>query len=269
MQKSKLLLISILLLFFACTEKETEIEIIQDECKRFKIETPSYILLDDPCQTGSKISFRVSFEFNRSADCLNKLTNIPQFFSVNNTALNPISFSQTILRSEMSIINQSVEYFFEAEFNNEITAKQLNHIILDFNTQDELGVSSNTLQIRVNTSCSAVDPNSYNVNSSSVRIPRNQNFFTIRLWDNASEDGDIVSVYLNGEWLIENHTLTNAGTTFTFGTNKLRIGQNDLVVYALNEGTTGPNTVSIAVNGQEIPNFRPGLTTGEAVRINF
>lgn len=272
MRRNNWLIILFLMTCLSCTDKEIDIEVVQDECKRFKINTPSYVLIEDPCQSGTKISFRVRFGFNRSADCLHQLSNRPQFLTVNNTDVTPTAFTSIVGRNDLSINDKSVEYTFTAEFADQATAKQLNHIILDFNTQDELGVSSNTLQIRVNTTCSTVDPNSYNVNNNSVQIQRNQSIFTIRLWDNAAEDGDIVSVYLNGIngiWLIENHTLTNAGNTFTFDTALLRAGANDLVVFALNEGSSGPNTVSIAVNGQEIPNFKPGLTTGEAVRINF
>ena len=46
-------------------------------------------------------------------------------------------------------------------------------------------------------------------------------------------------------------------------------GANDLVVFALNEGTSGPNTVAIAIDDVEIQSFSPGMLTGEAVQINF
>ena len=89
------------------------------------------------------------------------------------------------------------------------------------------------------------------------------------LYGTMHEDGDLVSVYLNGMWIIENHFLLNAGTLFTYSTSLLNPGSNDLVVFALNEGSSGPNTVSISINGDEIENFSPGMLTGEAVEINF
>ncbi len=269
MARIKLISLCCIAFLWACTDKSIEIDVVQDECKRFKISTPSYTLIEDPCQGGVKLSAQVNFNFNRSADCLSHLNNRPVFYSSNNTVINPLAFTAQLSRMELNVNDKAVDYRFEVEFSDVASAQQLNHLILDFNTQDELGSTSNTLQIRINTSCSTLDPNSYTVNSNSVIIPRSQNVFSIRLWDNASEDGDIVSVYLNGTWIIENHTLTNAGTTFNFSTSLLNSGANDLVVFALNEGSTGPNTVSIAVNGTEIPNFKPGLITGEAVRINF
>ena len=253
----------------ACTDKDLDIDIEQDACKRFRIETPAYSRLEDPCNTSTRYRAEIRFDFRRTADCLNQVNNYPTFYTSANQEISPLSFNAIVQRSLVSINDNSASYIFEVEFADQTSADQLNHIILDFDTQDEVGSKSNELQIRLNTSCSTVDPNSYDVNNNEVNIPQSQNFFTIRLWDNAAEDGDIVSVYLNGQWIIENHTLLKAGTDFNFSTSLLNSGANDLVVFALNEGSSGPNTVSIGINGQEVPNFSPGLLTGEAVRINF
>lgn len=259
----------VLLFVLGCTKNSLDIEVEQDACKRFKISSPSYRLLEDPCSGSVKIRAEVSFRFNNSSECLQLVNNFPVFYKSNNDELNALTYNGQVERTLLTITDETVTYIFEAEFADLATAQLLNHLVLDFNTEDELGTESNTLQIRINTSCSTVDPGSYDVNSDDVIIPRNQGVFTIRLWDNAAEDGDIVSVYLNGDWIIENHSLLKAGTDFTFSTSLLNIGANDLVVFALNEGSSGPNTVSIAINGEEINNFNPGLLTGEAVRINF
>lgn len=271
MKRSRLFFLSLLLIVFApaCNDKSLDIEVEQDACKRFKIRYPSYVLLEDPCNGAIKIRAEVKFSFNNSSECLNSLNNMPVFYKSNNEEINPSSFFNKIERNDLIVNDKRVQYIFEASFNDATAARELNHLILDFNTENELGVESNTLQIRMNTSCSVVDSSSYKVNSNQIGIPRNQSVFTVRLWDNASEDGDIVSVYLNGRWIIENHSLLKAGTDFTFSTALLIPGANDLAVFALNEGSSGPNTASIAVNGEEIKNFKPGLLTGEAVRINF
>jgi len=259
----------LMVLLQACTNKDLDIDIEQDACKRFRIETPAYSRLEDPCNDSTAFRAEIRFNFRRSADCLNQVNNYPKFYRGDNQEIFPLSFNATVERDLVNIQNNAASYLFEARFANQAEANQLNHIILDFDTEDEVGSKSNELQLRLNTSCSTVDPSSYDVNNNGVNVPRSQSFFTIRLWDNAAEDGDIVSVYLNGNWIIENHTLLNAGTNFNFSTSFLNPGANDLVVFALNEGSSGPNTVSIAINGQEIPNFKPGLLTGEAVRINF
>ncbi len=259
----------IAILFNSCTSNDLDIEVEQDACKRFRISSPSYTLLEDPCNGSVKLRAEVRFRFNKSVECLNQVNNFPVFYKSNNDEINAQSFTDIIGKENLNIGDDEVTYTFEASFADMAAAQQLNHIVLDFETENELGVESNTLQIRINTSCSIIGQGSYDVNNDDVFIPRSQTFFTIRLWDNAAEDGDIVSVYLNGNWIIENHTLLKAGTVFNFSTSLLQPGANDLVVFALNEGSSGPNTVSIAVNGQEIKNFSPGLLTGEAVRINF
>ncbi len=270
--KRRIALLSFLLLFVffeSCTNKEIQLDVEQDLCKRFKIETPSYLLLKDPCTDGVSISVEVRFSFDKSEECLHLIKNAPVFYTKTNEKIIPVAFSETINRENFTIQEKEVTYTFTSEFADINQAKQLNHIILDFNTENELQDESNTLQIRINTSCSEVDPSTYEVNPNEVTIPQSQRLFTIQLWDNAAEDGDIVSVHLNGNWIIENHSLLNDTTDFNFSTSLLNSGANDLVLFALNEGSTGPNTVSIAVNGEEIPNFQPGLLTGEAVRIEF
>lgn len=257
------------LLLFACTDKSIDLDVEQDACKRFKVSRPSYQLLEDPCNNTVTLRANVSFEFNRSSECLDRVNNFPVFYRTDNSEITPNNYTRSVNREDLIINDKSVTYTFDVTFSSQAEAQELNHIILDFNTQDELGVEGNKLQIRINTSCSKLDPSTYELNNEQVNIPPSQSFFTIRLWDNAAEDGDIVSVYLNEKWIIENHTLLKAGTDFNFSTGLLTPGPNDLVVFALNEGSSGPNTVSIAINGQEIPNFKPGLLTGEAVRINF
>ena len=257
------------LMFFACTENSIDFELEQDACKRFRISAPQYNITADPCDDSVRFRAELSFAFDQSEECLHLIENSPIFYKADNQKINPLSFTEVLTKEGFNIQGNRVNYAFEANFTNLSAAKELNHIVLDFNTENELGIESNELQIRMNTTCSRVDRSNYTINPNAINIPRSQSLFTIRLWDNAAEDGDIVSVYLNGQWIIENHTLTNTGTNFTFSTSLLNPGSNDLVVFALNEGSSGPNTVSIAVNGKEIPNFKPGLLTGEAVRINF
>lgn len=258
-----------LLFLVACTKKDLDLDVEQDKCKRFKINGPQYTLLEDPCTNGVRFSAEIRFSFDQAEECLYLIKNAPVFYTVKNEQLNPATFSQIINRGDFSVSNKEVRYTFTADFSSEAEAKRLNHVILDFKTENEVLDESNTLQIRTNTSCSMVDPSSYDVNADHVDIPRSQTVFTIQLWDNAAEDGDIVSLYLNGRWIIENHSLLKDTTDFNFSTTLLNQGANDLVLFALNEGSSGPNTVSIAVNGKEIKNFKPGLLTGEAVRIDF
>ena len=191
------------------------------------------------------------------------------FYPKTNDEISDVTYSEKVVQPDFTVSGDQISYRLEVAFSSMEDALAFNHAVLDFHTENEIGNKSNTLQIRLNTSCSEVDPSTYDVNTNSVTIPSSQAIFNIILWDNASEDGDIVSLYLNGDWIIENHTLLNDSSSFNFSTDLLNSGANDLVVFALNEGTSGPNTVSIYVNGEEIDDFNPGLLTGEAVRIDF
>ena len=258
------------LLFWSCTKKEMDFDVIQDLCKQLTISKPSYSVLADGCDSTSTFaSFEIGFNYDGAQECVHAIVSQPKFYNSKNEEITGINFNEKTIKPDFTITDDSVTYWFDLTFESLEQALSLNHVILDFYTENEIENPSNTLQIRLNTTCSTVDPSTYDVNSNSVDIPSSQQLFNIILWDNAAEDGDIVSVYLNEQWIIENHTLLNDSTVFNFSTDLLYSGENDLVVFALNEGTSGPNTVSIAVNGKEIPNFKPGLLTGEAVRIDF
>ena len=269
----KILFVCSIISFQSCTKQSIDIDVIEVACRNFTLERPSYQRLSDPCQGGTSASFDVSFEFRSGeVDCFYSLHLFPDFYDENDDLINNVTFSSQLLKSdpEISIVDDVITFRFDIEFNSAAAANDFNHMILRFNTKTETDEESNSLEIRMNTECSVVNPSSYNVNPNTVNIPGSQTFFTIKLWDNAAEDGDLVSLYLNGMWIIENHFLLNLpGTDFTYSTSLLNPGPNDLVVFALNEGSSGPNTVSISINGQEIENFSPGMLTGEAVQINF
>jgi len=247
-----------------------EFDIVQDLCKKFKITSPTYQTLIDPCGDSTlSASFDITFTFDGDEECLYSIISKPIFYTKKNDEISNVSFNEKTTKPDFFVEGTTVTYTLDLEFASQADAQSFNHMVLDFKTQNEVENESNTLQIRLNTTCSVVDESTYKVNSNTVNVSPLQNTFQIILWDNAAEDGDIVSVYLNEEWIIENHMLLNDSTFFNISTDKLNSGQNDLVVFALNEGTSGPNTVSIAVNGKEIKSFNPGLLTGEAVRIDF
>jgi len=65
------------------------------------------------------------------------------------------------------------------------------------------------------------------------------------VWDEEVEDGDTISIFLNGQWLLKEYALTNAKKKI-----KVRIQQGDdnhMILYAHNEGTRPPNTAAIAI----------------------
>ena len=91
---------------------------------------------------------------------------------------------------------------------------------------------------------------------------------TIDLWDNKEQDGDIVSVYLNGEPIISKYSLTKDKKQFQVQLNASK--SNDLFLYAHNLGTIPPNTVSIEVSdgtSSEKIVLNSDLSSSEAVLI--
>lgn len=65
----------------------------------------------------------------------------------------------------------------------------------------------------------------------------------ILVYDDEREDGDTISLYLNGEWILQKHALTKKPQEIRVKLN--RYADNYLVLYAHNEGRIPPNTAAI------------------------
>lgn len=83
---------------------------------------------------------------------------------------------------------------------------------------------------------------------SEIKVKQKQ--LRLQVWDDYSEDGDIVSISLNGEWIIQNYTLKNEPKFIDI---QLKPGNNYLVLFAHNTGDVPPNTAAVAteVNKQQ------------------
>lgn len=79
---------------------------------------------------------------------------------------------------------------------------------------------------------------SLTVNDSKIRI---------NIWDNNRVDGDIISLNLNGEWILQDYQLTNELKTLEIN---LPEEVNELILFAENMGTIPPNTAAISVSSQ-------------------
>jgi hypothetical protein len=92
---------------------------------------------------------------------------------------------------------------------------------------------------------------------------------SIKIWDHGRQDGDIVSIFLNGNSIVSKHYLTYWKREFkvTLDPNK----SNDLFLYAHNLGDAPPNTVSIEItDGTKSENIilNSDLESCEAVMIS-
>ena len=72
-----------------------------------------------------------------------------------------------------------------------------------------------------------------------ISVPASQT--KVHIWDKNMEDGDIISLSLNGEWIIRNLEVRKCPTTFHVN---LKQGENFLVMKAENIGKTPPNTAA-------------------------
>lgn len=91
----------------------------------------------------------------------------------------------------------------------------------------------------------------------------------ISLWDHGRKDGDIVSIYLNGEAIVSKYLLEYAKRVFELKLDPSK--PNDLFLYAHNLGQFPPNTVSIEITDGEISEniiLNSDLKSCEAVLIN-
>jgi len=68
---------------------------------------------------------------------------------------------------------------------------------------------------------------------------------TASVWDDGLVDGDQISLYLNGQLVLENFTLTKAKQTVQL---HLVAGTNYLVMHAVNLGSVPPNTAAMEID---------------------
>lgn len=66
----------------------------------------------------------------------------------------------------------------------------------------------------------------------------------IKVWDHQMIDGDIISLNLNGKWILQNYTLEKEHKEIRV---KLQAGTNYLVLHAHNLGIYSPNTAALSL----------------------
>ena len=94
----------------------------------------------------------------------------------------------------------------------------------------------------VDTSKKAVNGRDYSVANKVIVKSRS---IKILVWDKEQVDGDKINLSLNGNWILENYTLTKKKKIIEV---ELKDGVNHLVLYALNLGDIPPNTAALIVN---------------------
>lgn len=93
---------------------------------------------------------------------------------------------------------------------------------------------------------------------------------TISVWDHGQIDGDIVSIYVNGELFVDEEVLDGFNRPITFTTDLEFSGYNYVLLYAHNEGSVPPNTCTISIDDGEVFEkfvLSSNLSTNGAVNI--
>lgn len=92
----------------------------------------------------------------------------------------------------------------------------------------------------------------------------------LHLWDTEKEDGDIISLYFNGEWILQEHKLWHEKQIVNI---KLKADEeNELIVYAHNEGKRPPNTVAMIIfdkKGKRNVTLNSDMTSSAAIKFDF
>ena len=157
-------------------------------------------------------------------------------------------------------------YYHNAVLTNQINrygsgfANEMNKIIRDINipillrieephfyqviypkklVAEDVIASSDDLILAVPTSLKNRD-----IKKSNRTIKVDTSVFEINLYDYKIQDGDIVSINFNGDWILENHSLEGSPTKLKVQMNLE--GKNYLLLHAVNEGRNPPNTMAIS-----------------------
>jgi hypothetical protein len=67
----------------------------------------------------------------------------------------------------------------------------------------------------------------------------------IKVWDDNKEDGDIISLQINNEWVLKNFILENRPSKIGYN---LKQGENYLMLHAVNLGKMPPNTAALSID---------------------
>lgn len=262
-----------LMILTSCVKNSIEIDVVKDGCRFLGIDNGQYNLLEDPCEDGV---FKVnsSASHNEDTACVQFLKVYPTFYNTSNEAIpltdvNRVYQGQEFFKSETSV---AFEYDYVLKEQSTIETKA-NYMVLTYLIENEFENQSNELSLRIHFPCTVIDEDDYNVINpdSIIVVDPNQSSFPIEFWDNAAEDGDLIAAYVNGRTITDKLEIFHERKRYDVPRSWLNIGENDLVVFALNEGSSGPNTVSMSVNGKEVNlgGFAKGLRTGNAVRIEL
>jgi hypothetical protein len=268
--KSLIKLISTLALFIiaGCT-KSLELDIVESKCKNFRISNASSEFTNPNCTKDiNSNTLKVNFQFSGDEECLESIHMIVKFYDDNNNVINPISLTADSLNKtspKVKVSNGQVSFDIDFTMASNAEYEKINYITVNFNTQNRTRNESNKLAVVKTSPCTPVLPPPTATNGT---IQVKDTTITVAIWDNAAEDGDIITIIVNGEVKAANVEIFHAKKTFKFTISSTT--QNYISFYAVNEGTSSPNTASGTVyDGNSTQSFNVGMKQGESYSFNL
>jgi hypothetical protein len=245
--KQHFLILFVSLFLFTCQTKNFEFEFVDSKCRNFKIDYGRIQSVIDPSCPADAImtgSAKITFDFNGEADCIKSLNVSALFFNDASNTITGVSYEQLVDKANITIdaAKKTVEFTFTYTFSSVADADLMNYLIVDVATVNESGKESNKIKVRYNSACFTPDPSTYTDKGSINTVPGNTYIY---LYDHAADDGDLVSVYLNNTLVVQSYRITNTEQPFSINISN---GDN-LIIYAMNQGSSGPNTVGFKING--------------------
>ncbi len=253
---------------FGCTKK-LELDIVESKCKDFRISDASYEFKNPNCPKNIKSNtLTIKFKYNGDAECLNSIhLKLVKFYNENNTVINPATLSSDSLSKTavgVSVSNGVAQFDLDFAMNSIADYDNISYITVNFNTKNANGNESNRLAVVANLPCKSIPVPS--ITDGKIDVKSTQ--ISVSLWDNAAEDGDIITIIVNGKIVSNNVEIFTAPKTFTFTIDPSQ--KNYISFYAVNEGTSSPNTASGTVNdGVSNQSFNLGMSQGESYSLDL
>lgn len=246
-------------LFTQCNDKDLELEVIETACSDFFIDNATYVFSENSDCGNEQIN--ISFDYDGDKDCIHLVKIKPRFYDVNGNELTQFdSTEQLILAENTSISGNSISLDFCFNYTLASDTADLNYLQIDFHTENEQGNESNEIGIRANIPGAPVKQPTENDFSQEYFV--RSKTITLFVFDDAAEDGDIISVNVNNEWMIENKMIFKEGERISLTIQEA--ATNFLMLYAVNQGSSGPNTLAGTINdGITEQRFDLNLNTGE------
>ncbi len=252
-------LLFVLSFLIQCKNKDLELEVIETACSEFFIDNAIYSFSKDSDCGDEQIS--MSFDFDGDNDCIHLVKIKPRFYDINRNELNQFDTSEQLISVDnISVSGNTISLDYCFNYQTASDTADLNYLQIDFHTENEQGNESNEIGIRANIPGAPVkQPTSTDFQKEFEVQSRTISLF---IFDDAAEDGDIISVNVNNKWEIENKMIFKNGEKIELTIQEA--ATNFLLFYAVNEGASSPNTLAGKINdGITEQPFDLNLKTGE------